>query len=339
MRLAQLWQAIGASFGVRSSTTPKFLYSVECLRGLAALSVTWFHLTNNFAASWVKSSGQLGWLGVEAFFVISGFIIPYSLFLSDYKVSQFWRFILRRMVRLEPPYLLSIIIVVSLAYLSASVPGFRGEAPSYCLPQIAAHLLYVVPLTRYSWINVVYWTLAYEFVFYIFAGLAYPALVKKAAFPLQILLLSLFCCLVLYQALPSQLLLFALGVMSFRCLVGIDSIVCYLALVALLGVTIAHISGAIYLFVVLTTCGVLVFVRVPHFAALGFLGSISYSLYLLHVPIGGRIINLGRRICDSSECDFGLSILALLVCLVAATVYWRLIEQPAHAASKCISLD
>jgi hypothetical protein len=62
--------------------------SVHTLRGIAALSVVWFHLTNGNAAfppnSGLKTSGSKGWLGVEVFFVLSGFIIPFALHRSDY---------------------------------------------------------------------------------------------------------------------------------------------------------------------------------------------------------------------------------------------------------------
>ena len=54
------------------------LEGIDQLRGLAALSVAWFHLTNQYD-DWVALSGSRGWLGVEAFFVISGFVIPLSL--------------------------------------------------------------------------------------------------------------------------------------------------------------------------------------------------------------------------------------------------------------------
>lgn len=34
--------------------------SVEVLRGLAALAVTWFHLTNGYDYNWVRASGSHG---------------------------------------------------------------------------------------------------------------------------------------------------------------------------------------------------------------------------------------------------------------------------------------
>src|SRR5207244_1915888 len=62
--------------------------AIQGLRGLAAFSVCWFHFTNGnptfLSPGILKSSGTLGGLGVEIFFVISGFIVPYSLYTSGY---------------------------------------------------------------------------------------------------------------------------------------------------------------------------------------------------------------------------------------------------------------
>jgi peptidoglycan/LPS O-acetylase OafA/YrhL len=62
----------------------KKLEIISLLRVLAALGVAWFHFTNGnvsfLDAGWLKNSGKYGWLGVEVFFVISGFVVPYSLF-------------------------------------------------------------------------------------------------------------------------------------------------------------------------------------------------------------------------------------------------------------------
>jgi hypothetical protein len=62
--------------------SPKRVLSVEGLRGIASLSVAWFHLTNTYQWGIVRASGSWCWLGVEAFFVIFGFVIPYALWMS-----------------------------------------------------------------------------------------------------------------------------------------------------------------------------------------------------------------------------------------------------------------
>jgi peptidoglycan/LPS O-acetylase OafA/YrhL len=42
------------------------------------------------------------------FFVLSGFIIPYSMARASYTVADFPRFVLKRVTRIDPPYLVAI---------------------------------------------------------------------------------------------------------------------------------------------------------------------------------------------------------------------------------------
>lgn len=100
---------------------------------MAALSVSWFHLTYTYPPeSWVRLSGHYGWVGVEAFFVISGLVVPFALHRAGYELrTGFLRFLAKRLMWLEPPYVLSIALVVVLAHLSTMVPGFRGSPPDF----------------------------------------------------------------------------------------------------------------------------------------------------------------------------------------------------------------
>src|SRR5262249_5157732 len=83
-------------------------------------------------------------------------------------------------------------------------------------------------------------------------------------------------------------------------------------------------------------CSIL-FLRSVEFGKLAiFLGSMSYSLYLVHVPIGGRIINLGKRFGEGSFYEFVIVALALLGSLVAAMLLHRFVEIPTLKASRKI---
>ena len=317
----------------RTDQNPDLLISVEYLRGLAALFVTWFHLTNTYSPNWVQQSGAFGWLGVEAFFVISGFIIPYALHRSAYTLKDFPSFILRRVVRLEPPYIISIFLVLLLWELSARAPGFAGASPSYELPQIAAHLFYIIPFTSYSWINVVYWTLAYEFGFYISAGLLWPILSKQKIW----LTLAVFLIIFAIFRLP-LIFLFLIGISGVRYFLKIDSFINFL-LVTLVSVLMLYCyNGLAVVIVGLLSITIIVFSSFPRLWILGILGEISYSLYLIHVPVGGRVVNLGRRFVDSAPLEFVLSITALAICIASSLLYWRFIEAPAKRLAKRIRI-
>lgn len=67
-----------------------------------------------------------------------------------------------------------------------------------------------------------------------------------------------------------------------------------------------------------------------------FLGKISFSLYLLHVPIGGRIINLGGRYANTSWKVWGVLLVALIVTLIASWIFYKLVEYPSQKLSKRI---
>jgi peptidoglycan/LPS O-acetylase OafA/YrhL len=191
--------------------------SLELLRGLAALGVSWLHLTMVHDENWVRLSGKYGGLGVAMFFVISGFVILLSIHqrYGDFHVRDFVPYLARRLIRLEPPYLAAVAMVIILCEISSRVPGFAGQPPSYEPLQVLAHLAYVIPLTPYNWLDFVYWTLAYEFVFYLFAGIFFWVL--GCPRPLHwLIMVSVMIGMSLAGLLPSLGLMFALGIAIFR---------------------------------------------------------------------------------------------------------------------------
>lgn len=326
-----------------STSAPFRMEVVDLLRGLAALSVSWFHLTNTYDAGWVRWSGHYGWLGVEVFFVISGFVIPYAIARSG-RISSprdFGNFMLRRMIRLEPPYIASIMLVVGLAMLSQQVPGFRGQEFEIDPGQILAHFLYLVPATEHRWLSPVYWTLAYEFAFYISCGLLFGILGDTdRSWLWHVLWIGLAG--LTFGALPGRTMLFVMGIAVFRHRVLAERTVQTLLPIAGAFVAIAlnerleiALAGAATALVIMVWGSARLPSRAPVRIALWF-GTISYSLYLVHVPIGGRVVNLGERFIGGSAAEMLLlSLAALVVAVLFAAGFARLVERPAlRAASR-----
>jgi peptidoglycan/LPS O-acetylase OafA/YrhL len=307
---------------------------IEYLRALAALGVAWFHLTNQYPIGPVRISGSFGWLGVAVFFVISGFVLPLSLWQRNaehYGMQEAKSFAWRRIVRIEPTYLASVCLTIALWYLSWMTPGFRGQSPQWSWGQVVAHIGYLPRFFGYEWLQPVYWTLAYEFMFYATLGLTYRWVISN---PLAMVLALFFAgeaaSWFAFGRFDPMVPLFAMGAIVF--LAGIGKIGSFMALVGV--ATMAIASGSLEPLTGATgfvTALVLRFGsgwRLPgraHAAAL-LLGAISYSLYVTHVPVGGRVVNLGMRFTGSEWSRLALSVTAMAVVLAFAWIFWKLVE-------------
>ena len=314
---------------------------IDQLRGLAALSVAWFHLTN-WSGGWVAASGAWGWLGVEAFFVISGFAIPYGLarMQPTYSLRDFTSFMTRRLIRIEPPYIASIALMVLLNVFAASSSMFQGVPPAYEPEQVAAHLLYLVPLTNFQWIQPVYWSLAWEFAFYLTIGLVFPFIGlsghRWAARGVVITAIIL----VAVGAVSQLVVLFTMGFVVYRRLAMRDEISWTIALISASAAVMCGsktwgnaVVGAATAMIILFHSA-LPLVRGRLGIALTGLGAISYSLYLVHIPIGSKIVNLGLRWVEWGPARFALSLVALVMSIMAAKIFWKMIERPSVLAAR-----
>lgn len=319
---------------------------VEYLRGMAALAVTWFHLTNSYSTdSWVRVSGSLGWLGVEVFFVISGFVIPLALARTyeHYSIRDFPNFLGRRIARIEPPYLVSVALTIALWHLSSATPGFAGQDPDWTAPQLLAHAFYLVPLTDRTWLQPVYWTLAWEFAFYLVMGVVFPLIGRSASLSAALLLTGLLLLAVTAALISPYALLFVAGFWVFRSIdeaASVSARTTGVACAALAMVVAGMESPALAVTGSLTALAMIALRewRAPRclHGVLATLGTLSYSLYLTHVPVGGRVVNLGKRFVDAPAAEMVLSLVALGVSLAFAWLFHRWIEAPAVRASRRI---
>lgn len=109
-----------------------------------------------------------GYRGVNLFYVISGFILglPFAAHCLDGRPKVSLRaYFLRRLTRLEPPYILNLLGCFALLVL------VDGASSQVLLPHLGASLLYMHSLWfgEHSLINPVAWTLEVEVQFYCLA--------------------------------------------------------------------------------------------------------------------------------------------------------------------------
>jgi peptidoglycan/LPS O-acetylase OafA/YrhL len=313
------------------------LETVEALRGLAAMMVVMFHLCvgSGQSVAWLRTLAGPGWLGYDIFFVISGFIIPYSMHRGGYVLRDAPVFAAKRLLRLEPPYLLSIALVVALNAASARVPGFAGQPVHVDATQILLHLGYLNVFVGRPWLNPVFWTLAIEFQFYLSMMLVFPLLAARSR-PLRLAALAGLAALAFVpgdQFLMHYLGLFGLGIVTFQMMRGIEGRLASLALMAAFTVLNAMVLTSWVAGAGLLTALAIAFVRLPRIAPIAFFGAISYSIYLLHVPIGGRVMNLGLRFAHTAPAQVALVALAVAVSTAAAYIFYRLVEAPCQRLS------
>jgi len=320
-----------------NATAPARIEVVEALRGIAALAVAWFHFTHGAGLlrdGWLKATGDYGWLGVEVFFVISGFVIPYSMHRGGFRFGpDIAIFLGKRVLRIEPPYVAAVLLTVALWYLSAAAPGFRGAAPHLTWGQVASHAGYLTAILGFDWLNPVFWSLAIEFQFYLFAALAYP-LFAHASRAVRVGALAAFCASA--AAIPSPIFLFgyaplfALGIVVFWRYAGLErGRAWWLAFAAACGAAVWGLAPS------MAAAGIgaalaIALVRLPRVRVLAFLGAISYSLYLLHAPLGGRVVNLGARVADSLPAQLAVLACALALSIGAAWLLRTWVDKPAQ---------
>ncbi|MDE7387872.1 MAG: acyltransferase [Muribaculaceae bacterium] len=89
---------------------------LDGLRGVAALMVIWYHFGEGFATSAIDQWTNHGYLAVDFFFVLSGFVLGYAYNDRWKQGLTPWRFMLRRVIRLQPMVVMGVTLG-AIAYL------------------------------------------------------------------------------------------------------------------------------------------------------------------------------------------------------------------------------
>lgn len=313
--------------------------TIDYLRALAALAVCLFHFNGDdfVGIPAISSVLRYGYLGVDAFFVISGFVIPFALYRSGYTIKDCGAFFAARFLRLYPAYLATCVVIIALWHLSAITPGFQGDLPQTSAAQLISNALLICEFTGESALSPVFWTLAIEAQYYLLIAASMPFL-SGGYRPLRWIILGVWIVAPLFIKLEGAVFswtaLFAIGILGY--LWRTRQVSRFEFSGFLLLAAIAHLEVKGYASILaggFTIALILIPIR-WRISWLAWLGSISYSLYLLHATIGGRIINLTMRLPETWWIRIAAVALALLVSLVAAALFYYFIEKPSHQFSR-----
>lgn len=362
---------------------------IDGLRGIAASSVMFYHIYGCFQqfaptdfvskVPWaVDTVLGYGYLGVQVFFVISGFVMAHSLRRYPLDLRNFGVFALRRSVRLDPPYWLAIWMLLAIDILGNML--FEGRQVILPTPLgVVANMFYLDNILGTNSVVTVGWTLCFEFQFYLVFFLLLwmarqrptdlgftpdgsksfsrtkalwifvPATAFAYCWPLGIFQGNI------YQGLWfPQWFMFLLGVFSYWALtsrVAERWFLLFLALNAMIAVRdtmwmpteprefVGLIGVGSPAPVLWATFGTAALIYVA--GKLGrlstwldgpvmqHLGRISYSLYLMHVITGSRLLRvLDRFGFDTPSGSILLAMIGILGSLGGAYLMYYLVERP-----------
>jgi len=331
------------------------------LRGVGAIWVLLYHLTLERNIPVVR----FGYLGVDLFFTLSGFVLTmvYANAFMSVGRHEYLRFLQVRLARIYPLYLATLLLAALL------VLAFPGELATY--PEMArrfgldAFIACLLLIQNWAyWLptawNAPAWSLSAEWLAYLLFPFALP-LVRSlrsaaAAAAAAGLLLVLLCGVVLFKGFDNDNLVGSGGTLRMICEFGCGACLCQAmrhglrvpswigsaAAIALLAAAFSqyHLS-LLALFGLPLTVAVAATGKGPlHtlFAArpVVFLGEISYSIYLLHWIVV-QVFNHVDPVPDHGDPPLLLrAVLCATIVVGLAWLSYRLIELPARRWGRSI---
>ncbi len=339
------------------------------LRGVAAMWVVLFHAAEgghlkllqaslpSWFVGWVFGHGELG---VPIFFVLSGFVMALTVHHAPIDAAHGLKFIARRLIRLTPPMYFSFAVVIGLGAVKAITAHTAIDLPRW--QTLLAHATYTHGLADSPILNPIYWTLGVEVQFYLAFALlvVWADRIGRADGFRQQRLAVFVAAGVLSLAWPFNLSSSALWVGGFLPFwyAFIAGVFAYWAnrgvrhartlmwsFFGALGIAFAlHHNYSIG--AVLVTAALLA--QSAHWPTLNywfswrplqFLGTISYSLYLLHNPLTGATFNLSYRVLPHTLWgELASFVLVLMVCLLVSYLAYRLVEKPSIRWSRLVAV-
>jgi peptidoglycan/LPS O-acetylase OafA/YrhL len=315
------------------------------LRGLAAMMVVLFHFVVK-TVDFVHDPAVIGVfgkgdLGVQIFFVISGIVIPFSLIKAAYSYDKLGTFLWKRCLRIEPPYLVAVLMAFAYVYVRQWLPG---TTPSDYKPgawDLVMHVGYLVPFIEGArWLNEVFWTLAIEFQYYILIALSMPLILK----PHWYFRWAFFALFAVSSYLPwgdRQLLfwspLFLCGILLALKYQDRMLLREYILATALCLILVWHKMGFDHFMAAFFTLSVIWMIPTFRSKVTDFFGSISYSLYLVHTLTGGAVVNVLSHKVSGAGAKIAVVLVGVSVAVGCAYLFYRWIERPAQKWSQRVA--
>lgn len=357
----------------RVTNNKRYIAEIDGIRFFAIITVVFLHLgthlrrelgDNFFASLHNDPAYQIsikGGLGVSVFFALSGFILalPFAQFhffnASRIKLKDYYY---RRVTRLEPPYVISLILFF-IAIIWVAGGGFFDLLPNFIASLFYAH--YII-YGEWSVINPVAWSLETEVQFYLIAPfISFLFAIKKVFWRrLIIVLLIVFTIILndyfhhflreyhLNKSVVAYIHLFLTGYLFADIYLlelnkKINSKTIFWDLIGILSIIslfyfyyhkhpqseLFFVSGLFLFFIATFRGGYLN--KILKFKVFSVIGGMCYTIYLLHYPLIAFTMQFTHRLAVTSSFWVNLliqSVLIIPVILVVSAIFFVLIERP-----------
>jgi len=324
----------------------------------------------NWFPGWLDFLFRHGNLGVDVFFVLSGFVITHSIRDGEHTFRYLGRFALRRSIRLDPPLWTTILLEIMLIQVSLYFyPDLGTKIPTF--KQVLVNVAYLQEMLGVKNVVDAFWSLTYEVQFYIVSVtfLVFMRLISRwdaripwsKAFTYSLAtVVYLYSIAIYHKIAPVPLrgiflerwFQFFLGAMAWAVVHHKLRLVVYVFAwtVCLASTLVAAPSGYR---LESSICALIVsplilwvgysgrMASLLHDNVSQFLGKISYSLYLLHLPIGWRFAALMKRLAGGEFSVFtGISVWigSIAASLIASWFLFRMLEAPSMRFARKVKL-
>lgn len=332
------------------------------LRAFACVWVVLFHFNGRFASPIGGIFIEKGYLAVDLFFVLSGAVIfhVYGNALSEGKFV--WRsFLWKRFARIYPVHFVTVLAAVAILYGGAALG--LGQAPGYDLgAALLANLFALQSLGVMDTLTLNYpaWSISAEIGAYIlFPVLAYPCLVWPRRVLLGGCVLVFLALVIVVEQAPEHLFPsntggqkltsltynysilrilpeFLLGIIVCRCLAGQEGLSASASMAWLFAIgtlmPLALIAGQDWAFVLLGAAlvGLLMVGQFQPPRWMTFLGTISYSIYMVHALVGITLFKAIEVLGGYPDNQVPLLWWPVVLAATVAAGYfmWRWVEEP-----------
>ena len=312
------------------------IHELDSLRGLAAISVVLYHFTTQYFNIFNDETTvnflnfKYGHYGVQLFFIISGFVI----FMTTSRISSAKDFIFKRFIRLYPVFW----VCVTITYIITNLYPIGLEVSN---KDFFLNFTMIPSLLGFKNVDGAYWSLIPELFFYLLILFLIIFNITKRIITIGFIWLlgsALFYLGYVNNFISNLLnlkyaILFMAGINFYLIKNNIKSKNVINHIQIILCVTISFLNSnwefsAFFIFFILVFYAFCYdLLKFLNNKILIYLGSISYSLYLIHQFVGYSVQHYLINILYLNN-KYLIIVIPLLISLILASLVNRFIEEP-----------